>query len=198
MHGLDICLTLENVPIDYVQLLRDLLDERDNCVRKRDDAERELMRITELIRSTIRMLSPEQRSKIDCEVLLERLDSRPGLTMAIRMVFTAGKEWLTPVEIRDVLRNQGFCFDAYKANPLVSIHTTLRRMVPHEVECKTVNGQKIYRLKTVEQWRSSLADIRQEVRQWLSDSDLGAFQIGKNVVIVKRRQHDRSGPQQKD
>ena len=71
--------------IDYVQLLRDLVEERENWARKRDDAERELSRRSELIRSTIKMLSPEQRSKCDCEILLERIDHRPpGLTTVIR------------------------------------------------------------------------------------------------------------------
>ena len=38
--------------------------------------------------------------------------------------------WLTPVEIRDALKRMGFPFENYKANPLASIHTTLKRMVP--------------------------------------------------------------------
>lgn len=168
--------------IDYVQLLRDLLEERESWTRKRDDAERELSRISGLIRSTIKMLPPEQRSQIGCETLLERIDRRPpGLTTVIRGAFTAGKEWLTPIEIRDYLKSIGFNFEEYKANLLTSIHTTLRRMVPHEVECKTVAGQKLYRLKTAEQWRSAI----DEARLWMA-------QKGGHAVVVKRQaQHKR-------
>ena len=177
--------------IDYVQLLRDLVEERESWARKRDDAERELSRRSELIRSTIKMLSPEQRSKCGCEILLERIDNRPpGLTTVIRGAFGAGKEWLTPVEIRDYLKNMGFNFENYKANPLASIHTTLRRMVPHEVECKKLNGQKLYRLKTVEQWRSSI----KEVRQWLEQNGVDLKRNMGTVVVVKRRNKDTGTP----
>ncbi len=121
------------MPIDYMQMLRRLVEERESWVRKRDDAMRELSRLSELIRSTIKMFPPEQRSK--CDALFERIDNRPaGLTTAIRLCFTGGKKWLTPVEIRDYLKSNGFNFESYKANPLASIHTTLRRMVPDEVE----------------------------------------------------------------
>jgi len=177
--------------IDYVQLLRDLVEERESWARKRDDAERELSRRSELIRSTIKMLSPEQRSKCDCEILLERIDNRPpGLTTVIRGAFGAGKEWLTPIEIRDCLKSGGFNFEKYKANPLASIHTTLRRMVPHEVECKKLNGQKLYRLKTVEQWRSSI----EEARQWLEQNGVDLKRSTGNVVVVKRRNKDAGAP----
>jgi hypothetical protein len=166
---LDNCLILKAMPLDYRKMLADLIHEREDWFRKRDDALRELSRLSELIRSTLNMLPEEQRSQ--CDALLESLDRRPaGLTLAIRLCFTAGKEraakdWLSAVEIRDQLRQTGFNFESYKANPLASIHTTLKRMVPHEVECKKVNGQKLYRLKTVEQWSAALA----ETLDWLGD-----------------------------
>lgn len=169
--------------IDYVRLLTDLVEEREAWSRKRDDAERELSRLSELIRSTVKMLSPEQRSKCDCEILLERLDHRPpGLTTVIRRAFSAGRDWLTPTEIRDYLKNIGFDFERYKANPLASIHTTLRRMVPHEVESKTLEGRKIYRLKTVEQWRSSF----EEAGQWLEQNGVDLKQQVGRAVVVKQ------------
>jgi len=177
--------------VDYVQLLRDLAEERQSWARKRDEAERELSRLSELIRSTIKMLSPEQRSKCDCEVLLERIDHRPpGLTIAIRRALSAGEEWLTPTEIRDSLKSIGFSFERYKANPLASIHTTLRRMVPHEVECKTLEGRKLYRLKTAEQWRSSF----QEVGQWLEQNRVNFKRNTRHVVIGKPQNVDAGAP----
>src|SRR5215475_10914892 len=107
--------------IDYLQMLRQLAEERENWVKKRDESLRELSRLADLIRATVKMLTPEQRAK--CDALLERIDRRPaGLTTSIRLCFTTGKEWLTPVEIRDKLVEMGFQFEAYKANPLASIH----------------------------------------------------------------------------
>ena len=155
-----------SMPLDYMRLLRELVEERESWVRKRDDVERELSRLSELIRSTIKMLPADRRLQCEYDELVERVDNRPrGLTFLIRSAFTAGKEWLTPIEIRDYLKGNGFNFEKYKANPLASIHTTLKRMVPHEVECKTVDGQKIYRLKTAGQWMSSFT----EAREWVNE-----------------------------
>jgi hypothetical protein len=73
--------------------------------------------------------------------------------------------WLTPVEIRDRLKNMGFPFENYKANPLASIHTTLKRMVPGEMEVKTLkSGNKVYRLKSAGDWARAFA----EARDWLN------------------------------
>jgi len=165
--------------IDYVQMLRALAEEREMWVNKRDEAMRELSRLAEMIRATVKMLTPEQRAK--CDALLERIDRRPaGLTTSIRLCFTAGKEWLTPVEIRDMLKATGFSFESYKANPLASIHTTLKRMVPGEMECKTVDGEKVYRLKTVEQWKAAM----REAREWLEGTEYVA--VGKGSWLKER------------
>jgi len=168
--------------VDYMQMLRQLVEERENCVRKRDEAMRELSRLSELIRSTIKMLPPDQRAK--CDAIFERIDKRPaGLTIAIRLCFTASKQWLTPVEIRDSLKSNGFNFENYKANPLASIHTTLKRMVPHEVECKTADGRKLYRLTNVEQWSAAL----EEARGWLAGQDYLAIGGGPWLHALKQR-----------
>ena len=172
--------------IDYLEMLQNLVKEREEWIGRRDDAIRELSRLSELIRSTIKMLPEEQRGR--CDVLFERIDKRPaGLTIAVRLCFTAAKhrdrkEWLTPVEIREHLKEGGFNFESYKANPLASIHTTLKRMVPHEVECKKVNGQKLYRLKTVEQWLSALA----ETREWLASHEHVAIGRGPWLAALHK------------
>ena len=55
---------------------------------------------------------------------------------------------MTPPQIRDYLNAAGFDFGKYIANPLTSIGTTLKRMLPFEVETKTLdNGQAAYRLR---------------------------------------------------
>lgn len=97
----------------------------------------------------------------------------------------SGKDaWLTPVEIRDALKRMGFPFENYKANPLASIHTTLKRMVPAEMEVKTLkDGQKAYRLKSAGEWTEAFA----EVRQWLQGSYSVMESAGK-VIAVKRNQ----------
>jgi hypothetical protein len=180
------------MPIDYVNMLRELVKEREDWIHKRDDALREISRLSELMRSTIKMLPEEQRAKSDA--LFERIDNRPaGLTIAIRLCLTAGKDraakdWLTPVEIREYLKQGGFNFESYKANPLASIHTTLRRMVPHELECKTLKGQKLYRLKAVEQWSAALA----EMREWLAGREVLAIGRGPWLTALENPQRKQN------
>ena len=171
------------MPIDYLDLLKNLMEEREIWARRRDDADRELARLSEFIRSTFKMLSPEQRSQCPGNLIddIEHL-SPPGLTNLIRGAFLSGKEWLTPVEIRDCLKSIGVDFEKYKTNPLASIHTTLRRMVPKEVECKTSGGRKAYRLKTAEQWGSSMLE---EVRGWLTEKGKGSNRSIIPAVVVK-------------
>lgn len=173
------------MPIDYLKMLQELVRERENWVRQRDDAMREISRLSDLIRSTIKMLPERQRSK--CDAVFERIDNRPaGLTTAIRLCFSAGKdraakEWLTPVEIRDYLNQCGFNFENYRANPLASIHTTLKRMVPHEVEWRILNGQKLYRLKTVEQWSAAL----RQTWDWLAGREYVAIGRGPWLAALQ-------------
>lgn len=173
-----------SMPIDYVQLLRELMKEREIWARKRDDADREFSRLSDLIRSTVKMLSPEERDQCVGD-LIEHFDHvySPGLTNLVRGAFGSGKEWLTPTQIRAYLGSIGFDFEKYKANPMASIHTTLRRMVPNEVECKIVNGQKLYRLKTVEHWGASMLE---DVRGWLDQNGVKSKRKAAEVVVVKR------------
>jgi hypothetical protein len=172
------------MPIDYVQLLRELMKERESWARKRDDADREFSRLSQLIRSTVKMLSPEQRSQCVGD-LIEHFDHvhSPGLTNLVRGAFGSGEVWLTPIQIRNYLNSIGFNFEKYKANPMASIHTTLRRMVPNEVDCKTLDGQKLYRLKTVENWGASMLD---DVRGWLDQNSVKSKHNIAQVVVAKR------------
>lgn len=178
--------------ISYMQMLLDLMDERQKWVGKRDESIREISRLSELIRATMNMIPPEQLARY--EGIFERIEQRPiGLSVAIRTCFAAAaapgklvelarrmaqtgtpqsadaaspeKLWLTPVEIRDRLKSIGFPFENYKANPLASIHTTLRRMVPGEMEVKTLKGgQKVYRLKNAGDWARAFADVRDALK----------------------------------
>jgi hypothetical protein len=212
------------VTINYMQMLLDLMEERQKWIDKRDESIREISRLSELIRATMNMIPAEQIARY--EPIFERIEKRPaGLSTAIRACYTggtgfaaalrrdagkgsagkdqrkggagvAGREaeesksettptgsakdaWFTPIEIRDALKRMGFPFENYKANPLASIHTTLKRMVPAEMEVKTLkDGQKAYRLKSAGEWTEAFA----EVRQWL--------QSAGSVIAVKRNKKD--------
>lgn len=165
------------MPVDYTQLLRELLKEREAWALKKNEAERELSRLAELIRATYKMITPEQRAQC-FQPLVEHMETMysPGLTNLIRGAFFAGKEWITPMEIREYLKSVGFNFENYKSNPLASIHAILRRMIPSEIECKTSDGKKLYRLKTVEHFGASMLE---DVRGWLAEK-------GDKTALEKR------------
>jgi len=206
-----------------MQMLLDLMEERQKWIEKRDESIREISRLSELIRATMNMIPAEQIARY--EPIFERIEKRPaGLSTAIRACYTggtgfaaalrrnaekgsAGKDqrkdgqeaeesksetseaWFTPVEIRDALKRMGFPFENYKANPLASIHTTLKRMVPAEMEVKTLkDGQKAYRLKSAGEWTEAFA----EVRQWLQGSYSVLGSAG-SVIAVKR---NKKGPEE--
>jgi hypothetical protein len=135
--------------VDYRQMLAQLLEERAEWIRRRDAAQREISKLGALIRAAVRML-PKHQAPLG-ERALEEIDNRPlGITEAVRLALMAddGREWMTPVEIREALGRLGFTFEGYRANPLVSIHAILKRMVPEQVETQArAGGQKVYRLK---------------------------------------------------
>lgn len=192
-----------------MQMLLDLMEERQKWASKRDEAIREISRLSELIRATMNIIPPEQLARY--EPIFERIEQRPlGLSVAIRACFAAAadpaklvemakrmaqrgkpesadvispeKLWLTPVEIRDRLKSIGFPFENYKANPLASIHTTLKRMVPGEMEVKTLKGgQKVYRLKSAGDWAQAFA----EARDWMTGFVASPI-YGATPVVIKR------------
>jgi hypothetical protein len=224
------------VTINYMQMLLDLMEERQKWIEKRDESIREISRLSELIRATMNMIPAEQLARY--EPIFERIEKRPaGLSTAIRACYTggtgfaaalrrdaekgsagkdqskdgagvAGREaeeskaetseaWFTPVEIRDALKRMGFPFENYKANPLASIHTTLKRMVPAEMEVKTLkSGEKAYRLKSAGEWTEAFA----EVRQWLQGNfewHKTAVSTGGGTLIGVRRRNEEE-TEQKD
>jgi hypothetical protein len=131
--------------MDYLHLLDQLVAEHERCLRQRQEADSELARLKDLIRSTVRLLPPEQQTR--AEQMLDRLDEQPvGLTAMIRLALADGG-WQTPAEIRDFLSTCGV-FTSYRSNPLASIHTTLRRMVPDTLETRRERGAgSTYRLR---------------------------------------------------
>jgi hypothetical protein len=224
---LDICLKLCIVAINYMQMLLDLMEERQKWASKRDEAIREVSRLSELIRATTNMIPPEQLAR--CEPIFEQVEQRPlGLSVAIRACFAAAaapeklgefakqmaptgeaesadgittkKVWLTPVEIRDRLKDMGFPFENYKANPLASIHTTLKRMVPGEIEVRVLKGRKkAYHLKSAGDWARAFAEARDWLNGFVASRTLGATALVMERPLLlqaeKKQMKKQHGPQ---
>src|SRR6476469_753507 len=78
-----------SVTINYMQMLLDLMEERQKWIEKRDESIREISRLSELIRATMNMIPAEQIARY--EPIFERIEKRPaGLSTAIRACYTGG------------------------------------------------------------------------------------------------------------
>jgi len=73
---------------------------------------------------------------------------RKTLSECCRDILRQKQDWMSPVEVRKALLAAGFDFSNYSSNPLSSIHTTLKRMVPDELLTETRDDGQVYRWKT--------------------------------------------------
>ena len=105
---------------------------------------------TELMKkTTMSMAEAMKRVKSVSEMVLETQvagpDVKKTLTECCRDILRQRKEWMSPVQVRDALYAAGFDFSNYTSNPLSSIHTTLKRMVPEELLTETRADGQMYR-----------------------------------------------------
>jgi hypothetical protein len=124
-------------PIDYWKMFADLMERRGVLVRQRDQAEIELTKTRQLVLSIFPLLSEDQQ-KANQQAIDELESEGGGLQDAIKLVFSTQRgEWLTASEVRNFLEEMGFDFRQYRTNPLASIATTLKRLVPDYLETRT-------------------------------------------------------------
>jgi hypothetical protein len=126
----------------------DLAGRHSDLVKQQKGIEIELAKLTQMIQSTFNMLTPVQQRKAG-KAIGRIQGPKGGLKEGVRMALKAkSSEWLTPPEIRDYLVSVGFNFGGSSAGGLSSIATTLKRMMPEEVEARTQSsGQIGYRLR---------------------------------------------------
>src|SRR5438105_2530869 len=150
---LDVCLIIPPMldlqkPIDYLQMFSELMTRRIELIQQRDDIAVEIVKVNQLLTAVFPLL-PEGKQKSYKETM-EKIDAdSSGLQDAIKLVFSTHKgEWLTVSNVRDRLMEMGFELRHYQANPLASIGTTLKRMVPAQLESMTSEGGTLYRRRT--------------------------------------------------
>ncbi len=134
--------------IDYVKIFGDLVLHYSDLVSQRKKIEVELARLAQTIESTFKLLTPAQQGKVAQHVNKSQWQFK-GLKQGVLTALKARSgEWLTPPEVRDYLMTIGFNFGTASANGLASIGTTLKRLVPEEVEAKPLAGGQIaYRIR---------------------------------------------------
>jgi hypothetical protein len=116
------------LPIDYWKMFADLMARRAKLISQRDEAEVELAKMKQLIVSVFALLREDQQ-KANQQAIDDMEAESAGLQDQIKLVFAAhAGEWLTVSDVRDHANDMGFDFRQYKANPLASIKTTLKRL----------------------------------------------------------------------
>jgi len=111
---------------------------------------------TELIKKTTISIAEAMKRITSVGALTEQLrvpgpDVKKTLTECCRDILRQRNDWMSPVEVRESLLAAGFDFSSYTSNPLSSIHTTLKRMVPDELLTETRDDGQVYR------WKASVA-----------------------------------------
>ena len=119
---------VEQKPIDYWQIFAHLMQRRSELIRQRDEADVELAKMKQMILSVFAMLSEDQQ-KANQQAIDDVKAESAGIQDAIKTVFSLHPGvWMTASDVRERLGATGFDFRDYKANPLSSISTTLKRL----------------------------------------------------------------------
>lgn len=131
-------------PIDYFKMFSDLVARSNELTRQRDGLDIEIAKIRQLIISTFALL-PENKQQMFQKEISDMDEQSAGLMKGVKLVFSTHKgEWLTVSKVYGYLLQMGFDFRHYRANPLTSISTTLRRMVPTYLEMAVSSDGNVY------------------------------------------------------
>lgn len=135
------------IDTDYNAILKRAFEEYGKLLADRENLDLQITKQFQFIRATINMLADEERDEYEKAIAKLALDSI-GLTEAIRRILQASpSRWHTATDVRDKLVTTGFDFATYKANPLASVHSVLKRLKPMEFESTTIDGVMAWRLK---------------------------------------------------
>ena len=131
---------------DRKRITEAMLQHR-QLAKQRDEIEIQLSHLESFIRATARILPDGDRLKMQ-KVIALMFTQTLGLTDAVRMALRSHRgKWMSAPIIRGYLEDIGFDFIGYTSNPLTSIHTVAKRMIPHDVEVHHFDDQVSYRWK---------------------------------------------------
>ena len=108
---------------NYRQALQQTRADLMNALRERDRLNLEIVRLQRLAASLAVMCKQSEREDAAWQAIYAEISFIDTVHAIIR---SAGRP-LTPPEVRDALRSYGYDLSVY-ANPLVFVHTALRRL----------------------------------------------------------------------
>ena len=106
---------------------------------------------TELTKKTtlnIMEMMNRMQSVMSSNLVVAGPDVQKTLSECCRDILRKKGDWMTAVQVREALLAASFDFSKYTSNPLSSIHTTLKRLVPEEVQTEARGEGPVYRWKT--------------------------------------------------
>lgn len=145
----------------YVKIFGDHVKKLHALKKEKVKIDSEIEKVLQMMRATLNLM-PKEEKKVFVDVINAFKIHEKGLTAAVRSILQSNlQEWLTAVQIRDRLQESGFDFGGYTSNPLVSVHTVLKRLKPGEVERKVlIDGTNEYRWKKREAIEQRLGAIQ--------------------------------------
>ena len=135
---------------NYKAVLRMALNEYHELIEKREELDIQIAWKNQFIRATLHMLDLNEDDESEFSAIEGVFETRHfGLTNAVRQTLQSSKEWFTATQMRDALQSTGFDFDHYRANPLASIHSVMKRLKDSEAERTEIEGVMAWRWKGV-------------------------------------------------
>jgi hypothetical protein len=129
--------------------LSDLIEEAEELDDRREKVERRIAALRNMVLATSHVLGEDPQLTYP-ELFPETIEPEIGFTDAVREVLKSSNKYLSPVDIRNTLRDRGFNLEKYR-NPLAAIHQILKRLVENskEVERHPDENRKLFKWKQV-------------------------------------------------
>jgi hypothetical protein len=136
---------------EYTAVLEGAFKRLMEAATERNNLEAEIAKLRQFILATMPMLSEEDQESFRDRMIKVNQSLDAFYVPLSGAVYNALhiRDWMTVTQVRDQLRTSGFDFSQYKASPLASISTTLKRLYAKgEVQRTMVDGSvAAYRLK---------------------------------------------------
>jgi hypothetical protein len=149
---------------EYRSVLGKALQELNAISDQRESLDVEMSKLRQFIFATVNMLPDDERATFFAAIsegAKENLTAQDTLADAIReTLYDSLSIWFTVAQLRDKLKDSGFDFQRY-TNPLASVSTTARRLVPADVEMTEIDGVTAYRALNTEEAIRRDSDRRQ-------------------------------------
>jgi hypothetical protein len=112
----------------FIQAIKQGISEYKRLLEERKALDIQMQKLLQLVAANVNMLPDAEQESYIAQLI--EMTPPSGLSEAILRILKTD-EWLSPIEVRDALIEAGYDF-AGQVNPLASIHTTLKRMVPKD------------------------------------------------------------------